>query len=93
MRQVLNLQPSSGVEKTKKYTLKYTENLMLIIILLWSYHFSLTLFIPGYFGCCSIGGRGVFHLRPVTPLSLKLGDSDFVQNYFGAGSIFWGKKN
>ena len=25
-----------------------------------------------------------FHLHPVTPLSLKLDDSNFVQNYFGA---------
>ena len=40
-----------------------------------------------------VPGRAVFHLHPVTPLSLKLNDSNFVQNYFGAGSIFWGKKN
>ena len=46
--------------------------------------------LPGFFGWCST--RGV-HLQPVTPLSLKLDLSDFVQNYFGAGSIFWGKKN
>ena len=30
---------------------------------------------------------------PVTLLSLKLDDSNFVQNYFGVGSIFWGEKN
>ena len=35
---------------------------------------------------------GVFHLHPVTPLSLKSDDSNFVQNYFGVGSIFWSKK-
>ena len=29
----------------------------------------------------------------VTPLSFKSDDSNFVQNYFGVGSIFWGKKN
>ena len=34
-----------------------------------------------------------FHLHPVTPLSLKLDDSNCVQNYFGAGSVFLGKKN
>ena len=39
------------------------------------------------------GGGGVFHLHPVTPLSLKSDDLNFVQNYFGVGSIFWGKKN
>ena len=44
------------------------------------------------------GGGGavewsVFHLHPVTPLSLTSDDSNFVQNYFGVGSIFWGKKN
>ena len=54
---------------------------------------SLTLFIPGFFGWCSTGGGGVFHLYPVTPLSLKSDDSNFVQNYFGVGSIFCGKKN
>ena len=35
----------------------------------------------------------VFHLHPVTPLSFKSDDSNFVQNYFGVGSIFWGKRN
>ena len=40
-----------------------------------------------------VPGRGVFHLHPATPLSLKSDDSNFVQNYFGVGSIFWGKKN
>ena len=52
----------------------------------------LTLFIPGFFGWCSTG-KGVFHLHPVTPLSFKSDDSDFVQNYFGVESIFWGKTN
>ena len=50
---------------------------------------SLTVFIASFFGWCSTvrgGGGCVFHLHPVTHLSLKL-------NYFGAGSIFWGKKN
>ena len=37
--------------------------------------------------------KGVFHLHPMTPLSLKSDDSNFVQHYFGVGSIFWGKKN
>ena len=47
--------------------------------------------VPGGGG---VGGVGsAFHLHLVTPLSLKLDDSNFVQNYFGAGSIFWGKKN
>ena len=40
-----------------------------------------------------VPGGGVFHLHPVTPLSVKSDDSNFVQNYFGIGSIFWGKKN
>ena len=54
----------------------------------------LNLFIPGFFGWCSTGGGGgVFHLHPVTPLSLTLDDSNFGQNYFGVGSIFLGKKN
>ena len=39
------------------------------------------------------GRGGVFHLHPVTPLSLKLDDLNFVQHYLGAGSIFWDKKN
>ena len=38
-------------------------------------------------------GGDVFHLHPVTPLAFKSDDSNFVQNYFGVGSIFWGKKN
>ena len=42
----------------------------------------------GLFGWCSTGGRGggegrVFHLHPVTPLSLKSDNSNFVQNYSG----------
>ena len=44
----------------------------------------LTLFTPGFFGWCSTGG--VFHLHPVTPLSLKSDNSNFVQNYFGVRS-------
>ena len=52
----------------------------------------LTLFIAGFFGWCSTEG-GVFHLHHVTPLSFKSDTSNFVQNYFGKGSIFWGKKN
>ena len=56
--------------------------------------FALTLFIRGLFGWCSTGGGGcVFYLHPVTPLSFKSDDSNFVQNYLGVGSIFWGKKN
>ena len=47
----------------------------------------LTLFIPGFFGWCGIGG---IHPHLVTPLSFKSDDSDFVQM---VGSIFWGKKN
>ena len=54
----------------------------------------LTLFILGFLGWCSTGwGGSVFHLHPVTPLSLKSDDSNFVQYYFEVGSIFWGKKN
>ena len=37
-------------------------------------------------------GGGV-QLHPVTPLSLKLAGSNFVQNYFGVRSIFCDKKN
>ena len=40
---------------------------------------------------CSTGGA--FHLHPVTHLSLKSDDSDFVQNYFGVGLIFCSKKH
>ena len=40
-----------------------------------------------------VPGRGVFHLHPVTPLSFNSDDSNFVQNYFGVGLMFWGKKN
>ena len=39
------------------------------------------------------GGGGGFHLHPVTPLSLKSDDSNFVQKYFGVRSIFCEKKN
>ena len=38
-------------------------------------------------------GGGCLHLHPVTPLSLTSDDSNFVQNYVGAGSIFSGKNN
>ena len=61
---------------------------------------ALTLFIPGFFGWCSTGEGGgggeegeCFHVNSVTPLSFRSDDSNFVQNYFGVGSIFWGKKN
>ena len=37
--------------------------------------------------------RGVFYLHPVTPLSFKSDHSDFVQNYFGVGPVFYSKKN
>ena len=47
----------------------------------------------GLCGWCSTREGGVFHLHPVTPLSLKLDDSYFVQNYFGVRSIFCSKKN
>ena len=42
----------------------------------------LTLIAPGFFGWCSTRGD-VFHLPSITPLSLKLDYSNFVQNYFG----------
>ena len=45
----------------------------------------------GFFGQCSTWGA--FHLHPVTHLSLKSDDLNFVQNYFGVGLIFCGKKN
>ena len=45
----------------------------------------LTLLILGVFGWCSTGG--VFHLHSLIPFSLKLDDSNFVQNYFGVRSI------
>ena len=57
-----------------------------------NYRYHLNPIHTGLFGWCGTKG-GVFHLHPVTPLSLKLDDSNFVQNYFGAGSIFWGNKN
>ena len=38
-------------------------------------------------------GGDIFHLHPVTPLSFMSDDSNFVQNHFGIGSIFWDKKN
>ena len=43
-------------------------------------------FLPGV-----TPGGSCFHLHPVTSLSSKLDDSNFVQNYFG-GSIFCDKK-
>ena len=52
------------------------------------------LFIPALLaGVVPRGGVGVFHLHPATPLSLQSDYSNFVQNYFGVGSIFWCKKN
>ena len=42
--------------------------------------FKLTLLAPGFFGWCRTGG--VF-FPSITPLSLKLEYSNFVQNYFG----------
>ena len=56
------------------------------------YFLMLTLFIPALFEWCSTR-RGVFRLHPVTPLSLKSNDSNFVQNYFGVRSTFCGSKN
>ena len=47
----------------------------------------------GLFSLVQNRGEGVIHLHPVTPLSLKSDDSNFLQNYFGIGSVFWGKKN
>ena len=35
------------------------------------------------FGWCSTGGGGVFSTSSLTPLSLKLDYSNFVQDYFG----------
>ena len=47
----------------------------------------------GFLGWCSTEGLGgCFHLHPVTPLSFKSDNSNFVQNYFGIGSIFWDNK-
>ena len=40
-----------------------------------------------------VSGGDVFHLHPVTPLSSKSDDSDFVRNYFGVRSVFCGKKS
>ena len=51
---------------------------------------SLTLLIQGFLAGVV---PGAFHLHPVTHLSLKSDDSNFVQNYFGVGLIFCGKKN
>ena len=56
------------------------------------FNFDLTLFIPGFLAGVVPEG-GVFHFYPVSPLSFKSDDSNFAQNYFGIGSIFWGKKN
>ena len=42
----------------------------------------LTLLAPGFFGWCSTGGGGCFPPPSITPLSLKLDYSNFVQNYF-----------
>ena len=44
-----------------------------------------------FFGCVTPGGWGIFH--PLTPLSLKLDYSNFVQNYFGIKWIFCDNKN
>ena len=48
---------------------------------------ALTLFITGFFGWCGTGKGGVFHLRPVTPLSLKLDDLNFCTE------LLWGRIN
>ena len=58
-----------------------------------TYSKKLNPFMPGFFGWCSTGEGGVFHLHPVTPLSLKSDDSNFVQEYFGVWSRFCGEKN
>ena len=42
---------------------------------------------------CTDFTRGAFHLHPTTHLSSKSDDSNFVQNYFGVGLIFCGKKH
>ena len=50
----------------------------------------LTLFIPSFLAGEVPGGG--FYLHPITPLSFKSEDSNFVQNYFGVGSVFWARK-
>ena len=51
---------------------------------------TLTLLIPGFLASVV---PGAFHLHPVTHLSLTSDDLKFVQNYFGVGLIFCGKKH
>ena len=46
----------------------------------------------GLFLAGVVPGAG-FYLHPITSLSFTSDDSNFVQNYFGLGSTFWGKKN
>ena len=53
----------------------------------------LTLFIASFFLAGVVLGGGGFHLYPVTPFSLKLNGSNFMQNYFGIRSISCNKKN
>ena len=54
-------------------------------------YFDLTLFIPGFLAGVERRRReDVFHLYPVTHLSLKSDNSNFVQNYFEVTSIFFG---
>ena len=55
--------------------------------------FHLTLLALGFFGCCSTGGGGCFPPPSITPLSLKLDYSNFVQYYFGIRWIFCDKEN
>ena len=50
---------------------------------------------PTHTGWCGAGGGGGrvnLHSVTVTPFSLKLDGSDFLQNYSGVRSIFWSKK-
>ena len=60
-----------------------------------NFHFTLKPIDTGFFGWCRYrggGGGGRFPPTPVTLLSLKLDDSNFVQTYFGEGSVFWSRK-
>ena len=49
--------------------------------------------MPGFLASVVPGAGGVFHLHPVTHLSLKLDDSNFVQNYFGQDQYFGPEKS
>ena len=72
------LKDTTGTSTTLPYKNPPRKDTHLVSISTGLFLLVLTLFIANFVGWYTTGGGGVFHLHPVTPLSLKLDDSNFV---------------